>query len=117
MEAARRLLSLVKGLHLFSAFGAEDGGQIVVVHDCLLRQVDEKKAAFMIATGLVVTVESMMAGVLLGIRRQLFHGFAAPRAEDRRQVVAIHHHFRCQLENERAFVRMGAAFVVTIKAG
>ena len=106
---------LVKRFHLFSAFGAKDGGHVVLVHDRLTRQVDEERAVFVAAAGIAMAVEAVATCTFLRIRWQWFHGSAAPRTENGGQVVAIHHRFLSQFENEWPFVRMGAIFAVAIE--
>jgi hypothetical protein len=108
---------LIKRFHLFSAFGAKDGGQVVIVHDCFTRQVDEEKTVFVAVTGIAVAVKPIVTITFLRVRWQWFHGFAAPRAEDGGQVVTVHHRFLGQFENEWPFVRMGANLAVAVKFG
>jgi hypothetical protein len=106
---------LVKRFHLFSAFGAKDGGQVVFVHDRFTRQIDEEETVFVAVAGIAMTVKPIVGCTFLRIRWQLFHGFAALRAEDGGQVVAVHHRFLSQFENEGPFVCMGAIFAVAVE--
>mgnify|MGYP003574519675 FL=1 len=106
---------LVKWFHLFSAFGAKDGGHVVFVHDRFTRQIDEEKTVLVAVAGIAVAVKPIIAGTFLGIRWQLLHGFAAPRAEYGGQIVTVHHRFLSQFENEGPFVRMGAIFAVAVE--
>ena len=93
LEIDCRAWLLGKWFHLFSAFGAKNGGHVVVVHDGFTWQVDEKKAIFVAVASIAVTVKSIVICIFLRIRWQWFHGLAAPRAEDGGQVVAVHHRF------------------------
>ncbi len=106
---------LVEWFHLLSAFGAKDGGHVVFVHDRFTRQVDEEKTVFVAVAGIAVAVKTIITFAFLQIRWQLFHGLAAPRAEDGGQVVTVHHRFLGQFENEWSFVRMGANLTVAVK--
>jgi hypothetical protein len=106
---------LAERFHLFPASGAKDGGHVVFVHDRFTRQVDEKKTIFAVVAGIAVTIKPMVAGTFLRIRRQWFHGFAAPWAEDGGQIVTVHHRFLGQFENKGPFVCMSANFTVAVE--
>jgi hypothetical protein len=106
---------LVKRFHLFSAFGAKDGGHVVSVHDRFTRQVDEENTVFVAVAGIAVAVKPLIACTFLWVRWQWFHGLAAPGAEDGGQVVTVHHRLLGQFENEGPFVCMGANFAVAVK--
>jgi hypothetical protein len=108
---------LLQWTHLFAAFGAEDGGHIVIVHDGFFREVNEKRIVSISAAAFVVTIKAMGLGRVLGRRRQLFHGLAAPGTEDGGQIVAVHYGFLSEFENERPFVAMCTAFAVTVESG
>jgi hypothetical protein len=106
---------LVKRFHFFSAFGAKNGGDVVFVHNCFTRQVNEEHTVFVAVAGFTMTVEPIVARTFLRVRWQWLHGFAAPGAEDGGQVVAVHHRFLGQFENEGPLVRMGATLAVAVK--
>ncbi|MCB2144864.1 MAG: hypothetical protein KQI81_00210 [Deltaproteobacteria bacterium] len=106
---------LAERFHLFPAFGAKDGGHVVFIHDRFTRQINEKKTIFVLVAGIPVTVKAMIAGTFLRIGWQWFHGLAAPGAEDGGQIVAVHHRFLGQFENEGPFVRMSADFTVAVE--
>ena len=57
---------LVKWFHLFSAFGAKDGGHVVFVHDRFTRQIDEEKTVLVAVAGIAVAVKPIIAGTFLG---------------------------------------------------
>jgi hypothetical protein len=108
---------VVEGLHRFPAFGAKDGGQVVVVHDRLTGQVDEKWSPIQAAAGFAVAVKTMVAGTLIGRGLQLPHGFAASGTKDGGQVVSVHYRFRGQFKDKGPLVRVDALFAVAIEFG
>jgi hypothetical protein len=66
-EVNCRIGFLAKRFHLFSAFGAEDGGYIVFVHNRFTRQVDEKKTIIVLVACVAVTVKPIVTDTFLRI--------------------------------------------------
>jgi hypothetical protein len=89
----------------------------VIVHDGFFREVDEKRIVSISAADFVVTIKAMGLDGVFRRRRQLFHGLAAPGTEDGGHIVAVHHGFLSEFENERPFIPMGAAFAVAVESG
>lgn len=51
---------LIERFHLFPTFGAENGGQVIFIHNRFTGKIDEEKAILIAAAGIVVAVKPMM---------------------------------------------------------
>jgi hypothetical protein len=103
--------------HLFTAFGTEDGGHIVIVHDGFFWKIDEKRIFSISAADFVVTIKAMGLWGVFRRRWQLFHGLAASGTEDGCHIVAVHYGLLSKFENERPLISMGAGFAVAVESG